>query len=320
MRTTESAVAEVGMQLVRYNCRQPKQSLITYHFKRSFGASPFIVKKVWNLLLKQNLVPEKGKIVHLLWSLAFLKSYSHESVYENWFKKHRHTLRKWIWKFIAALSRLKVVSTTIFIVLHVPRCSMNFSNDLLIVECKIKLENRFIADNGSRCLMTVDGTDFRILEPQPFHKKWYSHKYHGPGLRYEVGLGIQTGWMVWAYGPFRCGEMSDLKIARKKILNLLQHGEQILTDRGYRGARERADTPSGMNTREQRMKSIARSRHETCNKRLKQWSVLSSIYRHKCIKKHGQCFFAVANITQMIIMFEEPLFEVRYDDIRRVRP
>lgn len=111
MRTTESAVTEVGMGMVSYNCRTPRQSVVTHHFKRSFGCSPYIVKKTWNLLFKQRLLPAKGKIKHLLWCLAFLKSYCHESVYQNWFKAHPNTLRKWMWKFISALSRLKVVST-----------------------------------------------------------------------------------------------------------------------------------------------------------------------------------------------------------------
>ena len=38
-------------------------------------------------------------------------------------------------------------------------------------------------DNGSQCLVTVDGTDFRIKEPQPFDSKWLSEKFNGPGVK-----------------------------------------------------------------------------------------------------------------------------------------
>jgi len=63
--------------------------------------------------------------------------------------------------------------------------------------------------------MTVDGTDCMIEEPVPFSPKWYSHKFHGPGVRYKIGAGVQTGWIVWVNGPFPCGEWSDrsLKIS-----------------------------------------------------------------------------------------------------------
>jgi hypothetical protein len=45
-------------------------------------------------------------------------------------------------------------------------------------------------------MVTVDGTDFRIYEPTPFSPMWYSHKYKGPGLRYEVALSIRGGDIV----------------------------------------------------------------------------------------------------------------------------
>jgi hypothetical protein len=37
-------------------------------------------------------------------------------------------------------------------------------------------------DNGSKCHVSVDGTDFRIHEPSPFSPRWYSHKFKGAGL------------------------------------------------------------------------------------------------------------------------------------------
>ena len=62
--------------------------------------------------------------------------------------------------------------------------------------------------------MSIDGTNFRIYEPSPFSPKWFSHKFHGPGLRYEVGIAIRTGWIVWINGPYPPGDWPDVRIAR----------------------------------------------------------------------------------------------------------
>ena len=58
--------------------------------------------------------------------------------------------------------------------------------------------------------MSVDGIDFKIKQPQNFDKKWFSHKFRGPGLCYEVALNIQTGDIVWSHGPFSPGAHTDL--------------------------------------------------------------------------------------------------------------
>jgi len=55
---------------------------------------------------------------------------------------------------------------------------------LLLVQ--IRWEDRFRNDRGKTCLVTVDGTDFRICQPHPFSKKWHSHKCRGPGARCEL--------------------------------------------------------------------------------------------------------------------------------------
>lgn len=54
-----------------------------------------------------------------------------------------------------------------------------------------------MGDRGNDCLVSVDGTDFRCkgrrLPDGRINKSWYSYKFDGPGLRYEVGLCILTG-------------------------------------------------------------------------------------------------------------------------------
>jgi hypothetical protein len=87
-------------------------------------------------------------------------------------------------------------------------------------------------DNGSTCKISLDGTDCQIREPTEFSSRWYSHKFRAAGLRYKIGIAIQTGWVVWKNGPFPCGSFPDIKIARRDLVPILLPGEKYIADRG----------------------------------------------------------------------------------------
>jgi hypothetical protein len=91
--------------------------------------------------------------------------------------------------------------------------------------------------NGSTCLVTVDGTDFQICEPTKFDEKWFSHKFNGPGVCYEIAVCIQTGWIVWINGPFPCGT-PELCIAQSALIFELDNNEKYLADGGYKDGLE----------------------------------------------------------------------------------
>ena len=61
------------------------------------------------------------------------------------------------------------------------------------------------------------------------------------------------------------------------------------------------------------MQGRVRVRHETLNGRLKNWGILSQVFRHD-IRRHGDVFRACAVITQLTIEHGEPLFVVEYGD------
>jgi hypothetical protein len=61
------------------------------------------------------------------------------------------------------------------------------------------------------------------------------------------------------------------------------------------------------------MQGRMRACHETLNWRLKNWGILSQVYRHD-IMRHGYVFRACAVVTQLTIENGEPLFEVEYED------
>ena len=167
-----------------------------------------------------------------------------------------------------------------------------------MLHAKIDFAHRFRRSNGSICLITVDGTDFHIQEPSPFDPKWYSHKFKGPGVRYEVGICIQTGEIVWINGPYPCGEWSDLRIARDSLIYELGPHEKALADGGHNDHNVFFETPTGHNNADQIMKGKARARHECVNRRFKQWAILQQRFRSQP-HLHGIVFGAIANITHM---------------------
>ena len=180
---------------------------------------------------------------------------------------------------------------------------------------QIRLENRFDNDILNDGLMSVDGTDFRIQQFRPFSKVWHSHKWKGPGLRYEIGVCIRTGSIVWIHGPFPCGQWPDIKIFRHALADYLEEGERVETDRGYRGQTRHCKIPNGAEKREIRqMRKRVGQRHETVNKRFKQFKCLKETWRHD-LDFHSAATRACVIITQLAFENGEPVFDVEYDDL-----
>jgi hypothetical protein len=172
-------------------------------------------------------------------------------------------------------------------------------------------------DNGSLCKVSVDGTDFHVSRSSK--KKYWSHKFQNSGLRYEVAIAIQTGHIVWVNGPFPCGEYPDIKIFRLGLKRKLEYcKEKVEADDGYRGEHDYIELPNdhGGGGKEQiKAKGRVRARHETCNKRFKQWGVLLQRFCHNDDHFHGEIFRAIAAITQITIRTENPLFKCVYRTI-----
>ena len=141
-------------------------------------------------------------------------------------------------------------------------------------------------------------------------------------MRYEVGIAIQTGWIVWINGPYRAG-VPDLVIFRHRLRQrLLLAKERVEADGGYGGEPKVVDTPHEMtlgSKKQARAKGIVRSRNETCNKRFKQFNCLNQTFRHN-VKLHKEVFYAIAVLTQLSIeRGGSPLFAVKYRTKRAPR-
>ena len=75
-------------------------------------------------------------------------------------------------------------------------------------ELKIRFPRRWIFDEDDVevFLMSIDGVHCRIQEPQhptlSQDPSYYSHKFNGPALHYELGLSIHKSCLVWINGLF----------------------------------------------------------------------------------------------------------------------
>ena len=186
-------------------------------------------------------------------------------------------------------------------------------------QTQIVFESRFGAhDVGNDCLMTIDGTNFRIPQKGAATKgnAFAYHKYAGKSaLRYKLGVNILAGNLVWIQGPYPAGKYSDIVIFNKVLTFFLEPGERVEANKGYRGYPDKIKCPANdPNPAENRaMQGKARARHEMFNGRLKNWGILSQVYRNH-IMSHGDVFRACAVVTQLTIENGEPLFEVEYED------
>jgi hypothetical protein len=108
---------------------------------------------------------------------------------------------------------------------------------------------------------------------------------------------------VWLNGPFPCGRWNDLKIAKSALHHILDHGERYIADGGY--VTPQALSPHDAYSHEERAyMQICHTRHETINHLLKNFKVVGDVFT-RSVDKHELFLYAVANIVQVGIMFNE---------------
>ena len=179
---------------------------------------------------------------------------------------------------------------------------------------QIVWENRYKGDRGADCLISVDCTDVRCPNyGGPFSSYKFGKK---GGLRYELGICIQTGDLVWINGPYPAGAFNDITIFRDSLMTFLDDGERVEADGGYRGECPRhCKCPTHLTTPPELayMMQRIRSRQETINKCVKDWSVLQVIFRGD-IGDHAVVFRACCVMKQLAINNGEKLFQTGYKD------
>ena len=297
-------------------------------FRAHYNGTPAVYADLWNRLqttaidearieIKVRIGPEKT-FDYFLMTIHMLACYPTEEEAEATFAHSvgvcDRTWRNWCWDyFIPKIAALKPE------VIIWPESWDNPDNP---------------ASNGKQTIFTftVDGKHCPIQEPtcDSFEESrtYYSHKYNGAGLDYEIAISIFTQQCIWASGPYKAGK-NDLSVFRHKLKDrVLQAREETgvkirgIADRGYRGERDILSVPSSNDEEVVRdFKGRALSRHENFNGRIFNFDVMSETFRSKgnkkwdgkttgFVEKHGLCFDAVVVIVQLQLENGSPLFEV----------
>ena len=122
-------------------------------------------------------------------------------------------------------------------------------------------------------------------------------------MRYEIGVCIAAGWIVWANGPHRCGTYSDEAIARRDLHYILDAGEKYIADGGCQS--RFAVVPDDMVTeQEQWYAQMCRTRHETINRLFKTFDSIANTFQ-RGVDKHALFAHSIINIVQVGIMHKE---------------
>ena len=301
----------LGIELMGVRYQKSNQQRNDLRYIVWFGTTPHICSILWSeLQTKWTSYVNNPKAVHLLWALRFLKGYSGWETHAAEVSKDSKTFRKWVWFYIKGIAMLapKIVSK----VFNIDKIINIYVSSIFHCVLQFCFDNRMMGDTGEQCLLTADGVDFEIRESYPFNKEtskiWYSHKFKGPGLRYEVALCIKTGDIVWFNGPFPYG-VPDLNIFRGGLRIQLGPGEKVIADRGYKGDTKICTPDDWKSKAHKKAMSQLRARQETVNSRLKNWGCLSQIFRH-ARDKHHLVTKSILMIIQISINNGNPLFQI----------
>ena len=161
--------------------------------------------------------------------------------------------------------------------------------------------------------MSLDGTDFRIHEPGPvLDPRWWSHKFNGPGIRYELAISIKTGEIVWIHGPFPAGEWPDIRIFRDSLIHFVDDREMILADGGYSDGGNYLMTIHELHGFAKKQAGVVLCRHELVNRQLKVFRCLGSKYRHDRAE-HGNFLRSVALLIQLDLKEGRATYDVDFN-------
>jgi DDE superfamily endonuclease len=158
-----------------------------------------------------------------------------------------------------------------------------------------------------------------IEEPKKFPStKWFSHKFHGPGLTYQIVLSLHEDKVLSVVGPFPAG-MPDISVFREAggIFHLIPPDKRLIGDNGYNGEPTKIVTPNDHDSLiASKYKGRARARQETFNARLKEFNILAQTFRHankrdnvENLDDHQRVFESVCALIQYDLQYV-PLFEM----------
>lgn len=164
-------------------------------------------------------------------------------------------------------------------------------------------------------IISVDGVHCRFHEVK--HKtlskdpKYFTYKFNGPGLAYELALDLFDSKLVWLKGPLPAGEKNDLGIYQSELKQKIPEGKKAITDGGYNDHKDsKLAQPNSHDPDELRtFKARARMRQEAFHARIKRFDCLQNPFRHG-MEQHGVCFLAVCILCAYELEFGTPMWDV----------
>lgn len=165
-----------------------------------------------------------------------------------------------------------------------------------------------------RILYTIDATACPYKEERredgSLDEGLFCYKFKGPGLNYEIVLGLYTGLVCSVKGPYKFGELPDLCLAQNEgtIDTLSRLNVRCIGDGTYRNP-VFVNSKRGLCREILNVIKVAKARHETFNSRVKRATMFNRLrgFRHDQ-EVHGICFQAVANMIEIEIETASPLF------------
>ena len=141
---------------------------------------------------------------------------------------------------------------------------------------------------------------------------WYCEKYNGPGVTYELVTGLYTGYICGVDGPYKTGDWSDLRISvyGGLIRSLRRDNELCIADGTYQNPRMICydrHYPEPL----LELMAGARARQEAMNGHFQRCAMFTCVrgWRHD-METHALYFHSIANILQLVIQYESPLFGI----------
>ena len=287
----EDGMMARGLYLMDYDVARQnrvKKSTNVRRFRDHYGAAPVVYSKIFLDLQQQNIGQHKvenAMLSHLdgfLLAVFYMYTYPTEARLASRVKRSARSSVDTVWSWIEKIMALKIV--------------------------KVVWPEEWNNPTGNAVqmfLFTVDGTHCHISEPTDqvlyVNKAFYSHKNKQAGLNYELALDIYQDRLVWISGPTPAGT-SDADVFKSGLQAKVPPGRKGIADRGYRGLGDQLAIRNSHDTDEvKKFKSRALARHETFNKLIKCFTMMSVRFRNHGLPKHKMCFEAIAVICQYML-------------------
>jgi hypothetical protein len=269
-------------------------------FKAHYGPEPRTVKDLMSDLCTK--FPDT-ELKELLMGLNWLKLYDIEHVLAG------------RWNYDESVCREKCKKTT--------RRIESFREKLIVFDASMFRPEEIH-------IITVDGVNFITqefrLDPST---KWFDHKSHSCGLKYEIAISVWQSRCVWINGPYPAGLRHDRALFcgamtmdnpkstwdRDALLWKIPEGKKAIADSAYEGFPEKVTVKRpGHSAQVFTFLDRAQNRHESYNGRLQNYSILTHRFRHgtnteEKMNLHKMAVGAVAVIVEYDMKYH-PLLQV----------